>query len=113
MKHSVSSSGCDIDFNLAGKLSMGEIGVRNLSAVDITYSSKIVLSLSKNAMIGFAKSLIRKAKSKESKGTFHLVPIRPGEDFTQVLGLIIAHNSVEPLITFWDVPQLEDRKSVV
>lgn len=84
-----------------------QIIVRDITGNNINKSCKVEFSLSKNAMLGLAKSLISRAVKNQINGPLHFYPIKPDGDIVQTLGLLIAPGSVEPIFDFWDVPPLD------
>jgi len=61
---------------------------------------RVNLFLSKSAMIGLGKSLIRWAKEKEKfkNDVLHFYRMKPSEDLVQNLGVFVASDSVEPIV---------------
>jgi hypothetical protein len=83
-----------------------ELLVYNKKGLNITADCKVMFSLSRNAMLGLGISLIRSHQKNKNCGPQHFYPIKSDEDIVQTLGLLLAPNSVESIIDFWNVPPL-------
>ena len=75
------------------------ISIQDKKGNFVTDNCNIVLSLSKNAMLGLGKELIREVHREGHSGDMtHFYPARPGEGLVISFGIIIHPESVEPIL---------------
>jgi len=67
-------------------------------AKDISEDCRVLLTFSKNGLIGFATELLRYANKWKESSHFHIYPIAPGEDLVQVAGVFLTPGSSETII---------------
>lgn len=91
------------------KQNTAELLVRDKFGKNISKESKVKLSLSKNAMLSLATNLIRRFYKKKYNGPIHFYPIKSSGDVIQTLGILLASDSVEPILDFWDIGPIDSK----
>lgn len=69
-------------------------------AKDISENCRVLLTFSKNGLIGFATELLRYAHEFKEGSHLHIYPIAPGEDRLQRVGVYLTPESSETIIVF-------------
>jgi len=70
---------------------------------------EVRLYLSKNAALGLGKELIRYACEKEKAiNPWHFYHAQPDSDITQTLGILLAPDSVEPILGYYEKGRIDN-----
>jgi hypothetical protein len=81
------------------KNNIGTVHIQDKMGKDITNEANILLTLSREALLGFGKSLIRYAYEKEIMGgPLHFYRTTDTDELPETLGLILIPQSVEPIL---------------
>lgn len=81
------------------KNNIGTVHIQDKMGKDITNEANVLLTLSREALLGFGKSLIRYAHEKEALGgPLHFYRTTDPEELPETLGLILTPQSVEPIL---------------
>ncbi len=77
---------------------MVDITVQTIQNADNIKDCKVQLFMSKNAMLGLGKELIRAAHEKGVGDITHFYPSTSHPGYSQTLGVIVHPESVEPIL---------------
>lgn len=72
--------------------------VQNNDGDDLTNKSRVKLFMSKNAMLGLGKELIRAAHRKVKADVWHFYPAKEIGNIHETFGIVLMPESVEPIL---------------
>ena len=86
---------------------VGKISVFNEEGNEISNSSRVMIMLSQNALLGLGTELIRLAKSYREGMHFHIYPSEKGS-IVETLGIYLTNDSCEAIINCCEFGQIDE-----